>query len=152
MFKYCYVDVDVGTDVKTVFDHYQQTVAALKAKHPEAVVVHVTMPLVSDSKIRNYINTLRGRPTRLTRNALRNQYNEMLRAAYAKEPIFDLEAVESTRADGQREYGTLDGRQVYSLAQEWTTDGGHLNAMGRRRAAEQLLVTLASLPDVSVRR
>ena len=152
MFKYCFVDVDIGTDVKTVFDHYQQTIAALKAQHPDAVLVHVTMPLVSDSRVRNYINSVLGRPTRVMRNALRARYNAMLRSAYVKEPIFDLEAVESTRADGKREYAILDGQTVFSLAQEWTTDGGHLNAMGRRRAAEQLLVTLAALSDSGIRR
>lgn len=144
--KYCYVDIDVGTDVKMVFDRYQQTVAALKAKHPESFLVHVTVPLVTDSQFRNYVNSMLGRPTRRTRNALRTQYNQMLRAAYGgKEPIFDLAAVESTRADGTREYAKVDGQEVHAMAAEWAVDDGHLNTLGRRRAAEQLLVTLASL-------
>jgi hypothetical protein len=54
--------------------------------------------------------------------------------------------VESTRADGTREYATVNGKPVYALAPEWASDEGHLNAAGRRRAAEALLVTLASIP------
>lgn len=93
------------------------------------------------------IHGLLGRLTRPMRNALRTQYNDMLRAAYAgREPIFDLAAVESTRADGTREYGTSHGQPVYALAREWSADDGHLNALGRRRAPKQLLITLASLP------
>jgi lysophospholipase L1-like esterase len=149
MFKYCYVDVDENTDTKTLFNHYQQTVAALRVRHPEAVVVHITLPLVKESSLaRYYLNRLRGLSTTRSENAKRNQYNEMLHTAFdGKEPIFDLAVLESTHADGGREYTTLAGRPVYALAPEWTTDGGHLNAMGRRRVAEQLLVILATLPN-----
>ena len=149
MFKYCYVDVDEKTDAKALFSRYQQTVAALRAKHPEATVVHTTLPLESaDSTLRYYLNTVRGLPTHRTVNVIRNQYNELLRAAYAgKEPIFDLAALESTHADGTRERVAVDGKPSYALAREWTSDGGHLNAAGRRRVAEHLLIALASLRD-----
>ena len=33
----------------------------------------------------------------------------------------------------------------YSMAPEYTTDGGHLNETGRKRVAEQLLIFLANL-------
>lgn len=152
MMKYCYVDVEPDTDTKRLFEGYQQTVSALRAKHPDATIVHVTMPLTTDSKIGNFVNRIRGRPTRQTRNGVRAQYNELLRAAYAgKEPIFDLAAAESTRADGTREYATVDGKTVYALARDWASDDGHLNAAGRRRAAEEMLITLASLPENSAR-
>lgn len=146
MFKYCYVDVTEDTDAKALFNRYQQTIAALRAKHPEAVVVHVTVPLVTNSQMRDYVNSLRGRPTRAMKNATRSRYNELLRAAYAgKEPVFDLAGVESTRADGTPEFATHAGERAYALAREWAADDGHLNAAGRRRAAEQLLLTLASV-------
>ena len=148
MFKYCYVDIDEKTDPTMLFRRYADTVAALRARHPDAIVVHVTMPLTTDSRIRNWVNTLRGRPNRRTWNGIRSRYNDLLRAEYGgKEPIFDLAALESTRADGSLEFGTVTGQPVYALADEWTRDGGHLNAAGRRRAAARLLTLLAALPE-----
>jgi hypothetical protein len=148
MFKYCFVDIDEQTDAGALFRRYQQTVATLRSIHPEAVLVHVTVPLITDSQLRNFINAVRGRPTRRTQNGVREAYNGLLRAAYAgKEPIFDLARVQSTRADGTREHATFEGKPVYALAREWASDDGHLNAAGRLRAAEELLVTLASLPQ-----
>jgi hypothetical protein len=147
LFKYCFVDVDEKSDPAALFQRYQQTVAALHAAQPGATLVHVTMPLTTDSTLRNWINKIRGRPTRWDRNGVRTRYNELLNAAYrGKEPIFDVAAVESTRADGTREYTSVGGKPVYALAAEWASDEGHLNAQGRRRAAERLLATLAALP------
>jgi hypothetical protein len=148
MFKYCYVDVDEETNAATLFQRYQRTVAEIRAKHPEAVIVHVTLPLAAEpSLVRYWMNTVRSIPTTRDANAVRKKYNQMLRATYGgREPVFDLAAVESTRADGSIEQGTIRGEPIPALAKEWTTDGGHLNAAGRRRAAAQFLVTLATLP------
>lgn len=149
MFKYCFVDVDETSDAKALFQHYRQTVAAVRARHPEAIVVHVTLPLATEpSKLRYYMNAVRGIPTTRDANARRNEYNEMLRAAFVgKEPVFDLAAVESTRADGNLAYGVRDGARVPALAPEWSADGAHLNAAGRKHVAEQFLATLATLGD-----
>ncbi|MDB5864777.1 MAG: hypothetical protein JWO70_2583 [Betaproteobacteria bacterium] len=147
LFKYCFIDVDEKTDAAALFRRYQETVAALHARQPRATVVHATMPLTTDSLVRNWVNKLRGRPTRWDRNAVRARYNELLLATYrGKEPIFDIAAIESTRSDGTREYTSVGGKPVYALAAEWASDEGHLNAQGQRRAAEQLLITLAALP------
>jgi hypothetical protein len=152
LFKYCFVDVDETSDAAALFKRYQETVAALRAAQPGATVVHVTMPLTTDSTLRNWVNKIRGRPTRWDRNGVRTRYNELLIAAYrGKEPIFDIAAIESTRSDGTREYASVDGKPVYALAAEWASDEGHLNAQGQRRAAERLLATLAALPEPSPR-
>ncbi len=152
MFKYCYVDVDEKTDAKKLFERYRQTVSALRARHPEATVVHMTLPLMTEpSWLRYWMNTVRSIPTHRDENAKRKAYNEMLRAAYVgKETVFDLAALESTRSDGTLEYGVLDGATIPALAAEWSSDGGHLNAAGRKRVAGQFLATLASLPDAPV--
>lgn len=148
MFKYCYVDIDENTDASALFEGYRQTVAALRARHPDAIVVHVTMPLTADAPLRNWVNMLRGRPTRLTWNGVRSRYNELLRAAYeGREPVYDLAAAEATRSDGSLQYSVVEGHKVFAMADEWTSDGGHLNAAGRQRAAAQFLTTLASLPS-----
>jgi hypothetical protein len=147
-FKYCYVDIDENTDANALFEHYRQTIDAVRAKHPDATIVHITMPLTTDAPFRNWINTLRGRPNRVTWNGVRSRYNELLRSAYAgREPLFDLARLESTRSDGSEEYTIKDGHKVYALADEWTTDGGHLNAAASKLAAAHFLATLAALPD-----
>lgn len=148
MLKYCYVDVDEETDVQALFERYRETAATLRAQHPDAQIVHFTLPLATEpSKLRYLMNTVRGIPTTRDANARRDEYNRLLRSAFAsREPVFDLAALESTRADGTLEYGVFDGRQVPALAPEWSSDGAHLNAAGARRIAEQLLATLASLP------
>jgi lysophospholipase L1-like esterase len=142
------VDVDEKTDAKSLFEQYRKTVATLRAQHPEATLVHVTLPLETEpSRLRYWMNTVRSIPTTRDENAVRADYNQLLRAAYAgKEPIFDLAALESTRADGTIEYGILNGAKIPALANEWSSDGGHLNEAGRRRIAEQFLATLATLP------
>jgi hypothetical protein len=43
-------------------------------------------------------------------------------------------------------HSTVDGVRSYTLAPEWSSDGGHLNSIGRRRMGERLFVQLASLP------
>lgn len=151
-FKYCYVDIDENTDAQALFQRYRQTVDAVRAKHPDATIVHITMPLTADAPLRNWVNTLRGRPNRRTWNGVRSRYNELLRSAYGgREPVFDLARLEATKSDGTEEYALVNGQKVYALADEWTSDGGHLNAAGRKLAAAHFLATLAALPERPVR-
>jgi hypothetical protein len=147
-FKYCYVDIDENTDAQALFERYRQTVDAVRAKHPDAMIVHITMPLTTDAPLRNWVNMLRGRPNRRTWNGVRSRYNELLRGAYAgREPVFDLARLEATKSDGTEEYALVNGQKVYALADEWTSDGGHLNEAARKLAAAHFLATLAALPD-----
>jgi len=59
--------------------------------------------------------------------------------------ILDIAKIESTRPDDTRRAFSLNGRTYYSMAPEYTTDGGHLNETGRKKVAEQLLISLANL-------
>ena len=148
MFKYCYVDVDVKTDPAKLFEGYRQTISRIRSRHPDCTLVHLTVPLMAEPTLLRYVmNKVRGMATSREENAVRGEYNRLLRAAYAgNEPVFDLAALESTRADGTLEHGVIEGESVPALAPEWSADGGHLNAAGRWRVAEQFLATLASLP------
>lgn len=147
MYKYCYVDIDVSTDVQQMFARYREGISALKLKYPLLKVVHITVPLTTveqDTKFR--IKTLLGRTTTADINAKRNEFNRLLRQAYTgTDPIFDLAEVESTHPDGSRSYLMRGKETIYTLAPEFTTDGGHLNEVGRRAAAGQLLLVLANL-------
>ena len=147
--KYCYADILESTDVPAVFDHYQKTMARLRAEFPEVLFVHVTTPLVRvQSGPKAALKLLLGRtPGRYAGDFARERFNQLMRSAYlGKEPLFDLAAVESTRPDGSREVIRAGGRSGYALVPAYTSDNAHLNELGRRRVAEELLVFLARLP------
>jgi len=147
--KYCYVDVTAATDVPAVFEHYRQTMARLAAAHPGVVFVHVTTPLVTvPGGAAVSLKRMLGRtPGRFADNLARERFNQLMRRTYAgREPLFDLAAIESTRPDGSRETFAAGGHRAYALVPAYASDGSHLNEVGRRRVAEELLVFLARLP------
>jgi len=61
-----------------------------------------------------------------------------------KESIFDIAKIQSTFPDGTRSIFTKDGKTYYSMVPEYSYDGGHLNELGRKKVAEQLLVLFAN--------
>jgi len=153
LYKYCFVDMAASTNPDSLFAEYELTTEAARASHPGLTIVHVTMPLLSaqpTSKLKLLVKRLlgRGESPEVALNAKRNRFNRLLRQRYGNsDAFFDLASIESTRLDGSRSSFTLNGETVYTLAPEYTTDGGHLNAQGRRKAAEALLARLATLPD-----
>ena len=147
MYKYCYLDIEASTDVQQMFDEYRTGITALRAKYPALTIVHITAPLTTvETPLKLLVKQVLGRPTGRDLNAKRNQFNDLLRQEYGRtSPVFDLARVESTRPDGSRAFFVRRSDTVSMLAPELTSDGGHLNAAGRRAAAEQLLVLLAGL-------
>lgn len=151
MHKYCYVDISAATDVEQLFAQYSIQMGELRTKYPKLTLVHVTMPLrVAPAKsTKERVKQLLGRADQ-DLNIKRNRFNQLLLAQYkGKEPVFDLASVESTRADGTRLFERVKGASVFSLAPEWSNDGGHLNEAGRRMVAEQLVIFLARLSSPS---
>lgn len=145
--KFCYVDIRADTDVKTLFARYRETLAELQKAHPRTTFVHVTLPLTTaQTGWKALAKRLLGRaPSGTVENVRREEYNRLLRAAYAgREPLFDLARVESTAPDGTAVRVAWDGAIAPALAPAYTDDGGHLNAEGRRRAARELIAVLAS--------
>jgi lysophospholipase L1-like esterase len=146
MFKYCYIDVDETTDVQQMFSAYQATIEEVRRNHPQILVVHITVPLTTvGSPTKAWVKSMLGKNTAQDDNIKRNHFNSLLLQAYGKDPTFDLATVESTHIDGSRSYFKKGSEMIYTLAPEYTTDGGHLNQAGRRIAAESLLVVLAKL-------
>ena len=45
--KFCYVDIEAGTDVKEIFSNYNGSLAQLKKKYPEMTIIHFTVPLTT---------------------------------------------------------------------------------------------------------
>jgi lysophospholipase L1-like esterase len=149
LYKYCYIDFNSTTDVSQVFDNYQKSVGELKRKYPLLILVHSTVPLTTEeqsARVKDRMKTTLRRMLGRDPNVKRNQFNRLLKQAYGgKGPIFDIAEIESTHSDGSRSYFSRGGLKIYTLAPEFTTDGGHLNEAGRRAGAEQLLALLARL-------
>lgn len=144
--KFCYVDVDADTDVAALFDQYRMVMSELRAKNPRTVFVHVTLPLTTvQTGPKAWVKRLLGRsPYGTVENVRRDEYNRLLRSTYAgREPIFDLARLESTAPDGKLVTVTWDGFTAPAMAPEYTNDGGHLNALGRVRAAREFIAVLA---------
>lgn len=147
-FKLCYVDVSPGMDTGKLVAHYKNAMLTLKSKYPRTAFVHVTVPLTTiEPGLRHWIKRyLSKAPEDYKTNVEREQFNQALRNEYTgKEPIFDLALIESTLPNGARETFEKDGKVYPRLVPAYTTDGGHLNEMGRRLVAEQLLIFLAKL-------
>lgn len=145
MYKYCYVDVTDATDVPHLFEQYQQGIVSLKTEHPNLKIIHITVPLTTvEPAAKAWVKEVLGRHTSRGANAKRNEFNRLLKQTYPADSIFDLAEVESTRSDGSRSYFQRGNERIYTLAEEYTTDGGHLNELGSEAAAQAMLTTLAN--------
>ena len=148
-FKFCYVDITAKSDIEKIFSYYRQTLQHLKEKYPKITFIHCTVPLkVSKTTLKTKIKLLIGKKDiwEYDDNIKRNQFNKMLKNEYKnKEPIFDLALIESTFPDGTRCSFSKEGNTYYCLVPAYTYDGGHLNELGRKTVAEQLLILLADL-------
>ncbi len=147
--KFCFLDISASSDAAKEFALYKDSMARMQKAYPGTTFLHVTIPLTAlQTGPKAWIKRLLGKPVSgYADNIVRNEYNALLRKEFAgREPVYDLAELESTHPDGQRVYFVKDGNQVFTLASEYTDDGGHLNVRGRTRAAEQLLAVLAALP------
>lgn len=148
-FKFCFADITADTDVEQIFRYYKDAVAQLKAKYPKTVFLHVTVPLtVTSTTVKTRLKKAIGmkRIWEYDHNIQRNLFNRLLRQEFADSGLlFDLEEAESTYPDGRRCSFSLHGQVYYALVPEYSDDGGHLNALGRRMVAEKLLLLLAEL-------
>lgn len=148
MMKFCYADLgrDPSIEVEGMLKRYTTLVSNLRQQRPDVELLHISLPLKAEPL---------GKKTRLKRllgmevsgdyaNALRNEFNEGLRAQFSHEPFFDLAALESTYADGSRKTYSYEGETYYMLANEYTHDGGHLNPPAQRMAAAEFLRVLAT--------
>lgn len=147
LLKFCYVDIGADTDAKALFARYRDTMAELRKAHPGTVFVHVTLPLTTvQAGWKALAKRLLGRaPYGTVENVRREEYNQLLREAYAgREPLFDLARVESTAPDGTPVRVRWEGVLAPALSAAYTDDGAHLNPEGRRRAARALIAVLAS--------
>ena len=145
--KLCYVDIGPETDVGDLLGHYRETINALRKEFPDITFGHVTTPLTTQAGgVKNRIKRMLGRRVwDDDANLKRNEYNRNLRREFEGDLILDLEQVESTYPDGRREQFEVEGQTGYALVPDYATpDGGHLNPVGQRRAAEEFVRFVAS--------
>jgi hypothetical protein len=146
LLKFCYEDLQTsakGTD--GLDDRYLSGIARLHSTLPDVRVIPVTSPLRADPPGWK-LSIKRGIGWDVpddTDNERRNAFNESLRKRVGGSPLFDIATVESTLPDSSRSSFTAGSRTVYTLARGYTVDGGHLNALGARRAAAEFVHVLS---------
>jgi len=148
LLKFCYLDFSPDADAKAIFERYRQTIGELQKINPRTTFVHVTVPLtVPQTGVKGLVKRLLGiAPYGVRENARREEYNALLRSTYAgREPLFDLARVEATAPDGRTSTVEWQGYVVPALTPAYTDDNGHLNAIGRVRAARELVGVLAAV-------
>jgi hypothetical protein len=136
--KFCFWDIRHDTDIGTVFNEYQQTMADLVRRYPKVTFAYATVPLVAaDVDWRARLRRLIGLTTPSDDdNVVREQLNRKIREAYGSDHLlFDVARAEEepSGAEPQAE-----------LAAEFSSDGAHLNDSGRRRVGTQFARALSA--------
>jgi len=154
-FKFCYVDIMRYSNPQEIFDGYSAAMTELKDRYPNTKFLHVTVPIRSVPKgakryLKQTVKLIIGKPGFFEDNMMRLRYNDLLNNAYSKTGFFfDLALIESVNASGFGCYALKGTEKISVMAPEYTEDGGHLNSLGRKKAAEQLLVILAEIASRS---
>lgn len=145
-FKFCYIDFNDSTDVESVFKAYCKAIDKIKIDYPKVQIVHLTTPLRTvDNGIKGFVKDMLGRSIGYEDNKRRNEFNQLLIQKYeGVDPIFDLAKYESTMLDGKRVSMTKNNEMIYLLDPQYTSDGGHLNALGREYIASEFLLFMSS--------
>jgi len=152
-FKFCYVDIMRDSDPQKILDWYSTAIEDMEGRYPKTRFLHATTPIRSVPKgakasLKQFVKRLIGKPGVLDDNRMRLFYNKLLNDAYGETvSVFDLALIESVRPNGLRCYAAKGAERVYVMAPEYTEDGGHLNRLGRKKVAEQLLIFLAEMAN-----
>jgi hypothetical protein len=147
-FKLCYVDIDQATDIESLIDYYDKTLAYLIEKFSKLVIIPVTVPLTNAPPgIKAKIKRILGRgPAIKADNTKRNIFNAHLRKKYGT-AIWDLADAEATSIGGAKVAFQNSQGDIFLLNPAYTSDGGHLNSVGSQVIAVDLLIRLASLQN-----
>lgn len=155
-FKFCYVDFNQNTDVKSLFNYYTSAMNRLRKKYPDLRILHATVPLTTEGetlkitdKLKDIIKSIMGRQGNSRLNMLsnikRNEFNSLLMKEYGKDAIIDIAGYESTGPDGKKYIKNNAGTEYQSMVPEYTYDGGHLNETGKKAVADKFLTQLVKI-------
>ncbi len=152
-FKFCYIDFTYNSNIKSIINSYKTCILTLQHICPETTLIHFTVPLTfTKTGIKTWIKQLlrKNYIWEYDDNIQRSRFNDLLRQEFKDSGhLFDLAAIESTFPNGERCSFTRNGRVNYSLVPDYTSDGSHLNKLGRKKVAEQLLILLAGVSSQS---
>jgi len=126
MDKLCYIDQSANAAT------YVNMMSALETQYPATVFVYATMPLTYNED---------------SANILRNQYNDAVRdycEANGK-LLFDIADIESHDPTGNAVAFTSGINTYQKLYSGYTSDGGHLNAVGAERVAKGWYAVAAAI-------
>jgi len=130
-YKFCWIDLDGNdddpTDGTALFNAAKAAMEILQADYPGVVFVWWTMPIERDSAYTE-----------------RQEYNDAVRAYCSSNDqwLLDIADLESHNDSGVAQ---LDGSNRELLYDEYTDDGGHLNAAGSQKLAKAYWKLLAEI-------
>jgi lysophospholipase L1-like esterase len=148
LMKLCYVDIDASTDVQAVFDAYVAMMDEVEAAYPDVRFLYTTAALTSDRTWKGKVKAVLGRGDQMgpADNVARERYNAMIREKYAATGrLVDIAAAQA-EGTGRRSH---DGSTYYVLNENLTFDRGHLNEVGSRAVAAELLKVVATNSPVA---
>jgi len=141
-FKFCYIDIRKTDDINSIFQYYKSKMLYLKNKYPHIKVFLVTVPYRALQKgPKAIIKKILFKPVgEVLNNINRAKFNEMILNELGDEfPIFDLGKVESTLPNGTLKTFKWKGKQYPCMPYIYTYDGGHLNKVGEKVVAHNLI-------------
>lgn len=118
--KFCYIDG--GADP----DEYLNSMAKLEVDHPDTAIVYTTMPLMTRDNS--------------PREAFNNRVRDWCRGT--RRILFDIADIESRPLTGRTE-----SPKERVLCAEYSTDGGHLNALGSSLVAKGFYSLLEAIAE-----
>jgi hypothetical protein len=140
--KLCYVDFNKNTDITELFNYYREAMAGLQSEYPRLKIFHCTVPLnVKPSGLKGMAKKF----LKMDRNIYINSYNNLLGDYYPDSSLFDIAALESFMPDGSINTYKSD---IKALANEYSSDGGHLNREGSVMIASKLLIKLSKIDQL----
>lgn len=147
--KLCYADFSPSTNPDQLVGWYVDAVTRLEKERPDISLLHFTAPItVFKDDLKTKLKRMIGREVWEDASAVRRmEYNAKLREALKDRRLFDIAEVEATRPSGQRETFELGGKTYPALYAGYTSDGGHLNELGRKVGARALAESLAKAVD-----
>ncbi len=144
-FKFCYVDINAGTDVNKLFAEYKNAMDMLIKKYPKTIFLHVTAPLTSENSsslkenLKTFVKKVMGKKTGdVYDNLKRMDFNVLLRKEYGAK-VFDLASVSSSDYSGKEMLSNKGGVKHQALLAQYTNDGGHLNREGGENVVSRLV-------------
>jgi hypothetical protein len=138
LMKFCFWDIRHDTNLDAVFNQYRETMVDLERRYPRVTFVHATVPLMAaDVDWRARVRRLLAMSTPTDRdNAARDALNRKIREHYGpRSLLLDI-------ARSETEPGVVTNPP--QLAADFSSDGAHLNDVGRSRVAAAFVKSLSN--------